>query len=104
MTINRFYWRYGQKPFRLIYVSLIVIFSLGIFYSFFPDSFSDNTLACQSYLTILFNTCYFSVVTFTTLGYGDLSPIGAMKALAALEALFGAITLGFLVVGLTKNS
>ena len=31
---------------------------------------------------------YFSVVTFTTLGYGDFRPIGGCKILASVEALF----------------
>ncbi|GGI51092.1 hypothetical protein GCM10011425_23040 [Mucilaginibacter galii] len=104
MTLNRAYWGYGQKPFQLIKVSLISIFLLAIVYSFFPSSFANNALAGKNYFAVLFNACYFSIVTFTTLGYGDLSPIGGLKILAAIEALFGAITLGFLVAGLTKNS
>ncbi|WP_048149837.1 potassium channel family protein [Palaeococcus ferrophilus] len=32
---------------------------------------------------------YFSIVTATTLGYGDLHPIGLGKAIASAEALFG---------------
>jgi len=32
---------------------------------------------------------YFSVVTATTLGYGDYHPIGVGRAIASLEALFG---------------
>lgn len=104
MTLNKIYWGYGQKPFRLIKFSLAVIFALGLIYSFFPGSFTNNDAASKCYLVSLFNACYFSIVTFTTLGYGDLSPTGAIRILAAVEGLFGAITLGFLVAGLTKNS
>ncbi len=32
---------------------------------------------------------YFSIVTATTIGYGDYHPIGAGRAIASLEALFG---------------
>jgi uncharacterized protein YjbI with pentapeptide repeats len=32
---------------------------------------------------------YFSIVTATTLGYGDLHPIGVGRALASVEAIFG---------------
>jgi len=32
---------------------------------------------------------YFSVVTATTLGYGDLHPVGWGKAIASAEAIFG---------------
>ena len=40
---------------------------------------------------------YFSVVTWTTLGYGDLAPSAEARALAASQALLGYIFLGLLV-------
>lgn len=40
---------------------------------------------------------YFSVVTFTTLGYGDYYPYGLGRPMAALEALTGYLILGTLV-------
>lgn len=40
---------------------------------------------------------YFATVTFTTLGYGDLQPVPAMRLLAGIEAMIGYIYLGFLV-------
>jgi len=44
---------------------------------------------------------YFSFVTLTTLGFGDLSPsVGLPQALTALEALFGSIFLVTLVARL----
>jgi hypothetical protein len=42
---------------------------------------------------------YFSIVTWTTLGYGDFSPIKELRLLAAGQALIGYIFLG-LIVGL----
>ena len=40
---------------------------------------------------------YFSAVTFSTLGFGDYSPVGFGKAAAAFQAMLGNIHLGFLV-------
>jgi len=45
---------------------------------------------------------YFSVVTWTTLGYGDLRPTESMRLFAALQAALGYIFLG-LIVGLATN-
>ena len=42
---------------------------------------------------------YFSVVTWTTLGYGDLRPLEELRILAAIEAALGYLYLG-LIVGL----
>ena len=45
-----------------------------------------------------FWTClYFSVVTFTTLGYGDFHPTESVRMLAAFEALIGYLSLGLLI-------
>lgn len=45
-----------------------------------------------------FATCmYFSIVTWTTLGYGDVRPSETARAFAASEALLGYIFMGILV-------
>ncbi|MDH3346490.1 MAG: ion channel [Desulfobulbaceae bacterium] len=40
---------------------------------------------------------YFSVVTWTTLGYGDLQPINELRMVAAMEALMGYLYMALLV-------
>jgi hypothetical protein len=45
---------------------------------------------------------YFSIVTWTTLGYGDLSPAPDIRIYASLEALLGYIYMA-IAVGVTVN-
>lgn len=45
---------------------------------------------------------YFSIVTWTTLGYGDLKPINELRLIASLEALMGYIYMAILI-GLFLN-
>jgi hypothetical protein len=45
----------------------------------------------------LSDALYFSVVTSTTLGYGDFIPLGPGRPVAALQALVGYLILGILV-------
>ena len=42
------------------------------------------------------DAAYYSVVTFTTLGYGDLQPKGVPRVLACIETFVGYIVLGLL--------
>lgn len=45
-----------------------------------------------------YGTClYFSVVTFSTLGYGDYHPSEAAQGAAATEAMVGYVLMGLLV-------
>ncbi|MBU7025782.1 MAG: two pore domain potassium channel family protein [Theionarchaea archaeon] len=41
---------------------------------------------------------YYSIVTFTTLGYGDIHPLGYSHIIASVEALTGAFFIALFVV------
>lgn len=56
----------------------------------------DNTFA-------FFDCLYYSVVTFTTLGYGDFIPIGLSRLVAATEAFTGSFTIALFVVVFVKK-
>jgi hypothetical protein len=48
---------------------------------------------------------YFSVVTFTTLGYGDFQPaVGLSRFFASLEAIIGAFTMALFAYTLARKT
>ncbi|WP_188202595.1 potassium channel family protein [Thermococcus camini] len=51
----------------------------------------------------IFNVLYYSMVTFTTLGYGDMHPTGWLKALSAIEALTGAVFMALIVAVIARK-
>lgn len=75
--------------------AVLVVFA-GIFqgYGLKPPSGSDPTTALDA--------LYFSVVTWTTLGYGDFTALPELRLLAAMEAFWGYVLFGFFV-GLVVN-
>ena len=50
-----------------------------------------------------FNLIYFSIVTLTTLGYGDYHPVGFSKCISIIEAMLGYVLLGLFVWLLTRK-
>ena len=54
----------------------------------------------------LLDCFYFSITTYTTVGYGDIAPLGDVRFLAGLEALLGLVlitwTASFLFVEMQK--
>lgn len=84
-----------------IYLLLAVIWAL--FYTLvnvmLPGSFDGS--ADGSAHQQLIDFIYFSMVTLTSLGYGDITPLGATaRALATLEVLFGQFYIAVMVAGL----
>jgi hypothetical protein len=83
------------KPFAygLAYFFLVFFFSL-IYFSFFSKEFN-----CE---LNLFKSFYFSVVTSTTLGYGDIQPSLSNNNLLMVISL--QVVLGVLIFGMFLNS
>jgi hypothetical protein len=53
-----------------------------------------GTLAGPAELSLM-NCLYFSAETFTSLGFGDVTPVGPIRLLAGLEALNGLLLIGW---------
>ena len=50
----------------------------------------------------VFTGIYFSIVTISSLGYGDMHPMGISKVLACLEVLFGLVMIGVMIAKVTS--
>ncbi|MEL6195819.1 MAG: ion channel [Myxococcota bacterium] len=84
-----------------IYFALAIVWGMlyGLLEVFYPGSFKLGLE--QGSNPKINDLLYFSVVTLTTLGYGDISPLSPQaKTVAATEALVGQIYLTVLVARL----
>lgn len=95
---------YGENAARVIGFSLLISIVSAICYFFLgvnsPNGmliFSANNDMEQNVFNFL-ECLYFSVITFTTTGYGDFLPIGFSRLVATLEAFIGAFAISLFVV------
>lgn len=82
---------------RASLILLVVIVMLAAFGAVYQQlGLIDDTGAGGPMVHDFWIALYYSVVTFTTLGYGDFYPHGIGRALAGMQALTGYIILGLL--------
>lgn len=100
---------YGEDPLRIVGISMLMILFCAILYTFTGLNYQGVYLAYSAEQTATENfyfflsSLYYSVVTFTTLGYGDFTPVGISRAIAAIEAFTGSFTIALFVVVFVKK-
>lgn len=87
-------WGYGEKPQRLALAMAANIVAFGTL-QFWLGAVPDRSW---------WEHVYFSGITFLTIGYGDLVPIGALPRLVSvLEGVAGILLIGLLIASATKK-
>ncbi len=100
---------YGEKPLNVVLFSLVLIGFCGLLYFLVGVRQGDLALGLAAErglaanLMDLLDCLYFSMVTFTTLGYGDITPHGLARPIAAFEAFTGSFTMALFVVVFVKK-
>ncbi|MBV8061178.1 MAG: two pore domain potassium channel family protein [Alphaproteobacteria bacterium] len=87
---------YGESLSRWAVTCVLVILAFAVAYAGFGAITSGSTSIDKSLR--IYDYIYFSIITFSTLGYGDLHPIGLLgQILACLEVFCGLIMFGLLL-------
>lgn len=93
----------------LIFASLCVYLLIGVIWAYVylmmelvtPEAFSIDIDVQQGYSALLRELLYYSYVTLTTLGYGDITPgTPIARSWAAMEAIVGQLYLTVIVARL----
>lgn len=102
LIFGKLLFGYGERPVRVLIASALIIVACAFVYSQ-PGAliYRDQPACDASFLQGL----YFSTITFTTLGYGDLYPStdGFYRTVAMLEAVAGGCLMALFVVCLAKR-
>ena len=88
---------YGEKPERTAFSSALTIFTFAFFYGI--SGCLHYTVRNPCLYQQIKDSIYFSFVTFTTLGLGDIRPLNDLgKLLICCEAIIGAFLIALFVV------
>ncbi len=89
-----------HRPFvyGVCYLGLIPLYAIG--FTFLPES----SLQLNDHNAGVFSNLYFSIITITTLGYGDITPVGKVgQLLTASESVLGIILIGLFLNSLSHQ-
>ncbi len=92
---------FGERPFNAFFTSVAFIIFFGVLYYFLGFYMNGRVINYDFKIDIkgftinnikdLFNAIHFSMVTFTTVGYGNAIPLGMSKIINMFEMFIGVI-------------
>ena len=108
---------YGEKLGNIIFTIIGIIISCMILYGIDGIKYSDpvngdriigffgNDIQEFGLLNTLGNLFYFSVVVYSTVGFGEMLPTGALgKTVMIFEGMLGGLVLAILIIALYKKT
>ncbi|MBN3040270.1 MAG: hypothetical protein JW867_04010 [Candidatus Omnitrophica bacterium] len=98
LTFSYIIWGHGERPHKTFFSGLLIILLFSFFYMSCHLSDSQKVFSPD-----FFDSLYFSVVTFTTVGYGDFVPVGIAKIGSTLESLAGLFIIPLFVISLSRK-
>src|SRR5213595_1295715 len=109
-NLLRFVWRAPSVNMEVLCASISAYLMLGLMWTMAywlvdqltPGAFAFNTNAGKESMNG-FNAFYFSFVTLSTVGYGDITPVSKVaRMLAAMEAMTGLLYVAVLIARLVS--
>ena len=101
LVFGKMLFGYGERPVRVVFAGALIIFVCAFFYAQPGAVHFRGPVIKESFLQGL----YFSTITFTTLGYGDLYPAADAfhRGLSMIEAVAGSCMMALFVISLAKR-
>ena len=102
---------YGEKIGNIFYSILVVLVTCALLYGINGVEYQDRNLSFfaddiqeYGYLRTLGNLFYFSVVIFTTVGFGEITPLGLLnKTVMIIEGLSGGIIVTIFIIAIYRQ-
>ena len=114
LLILKWCWGYGVYTHRIVGSMVLVVLMCGLVYGIFggPSTIKNYYVPAGQHaeatqvrvvLETDFSPWYFSVITFTTIGYGDYAPLGWLRLVAGAEGVIGLFLMALFTVSFARK-
>ena len=97
---------YATSPGRVLFSVLVFWFTFGSVYFLIDLSGLGRTVssvANPDHLSVLAQSFYHSAITFFTIGYGDVFPVGLSRIVSGLEGFMGVFMMSYFTVAFVRK-
>lgn len=98
LSFSYLVWGHGERPVRTFFSGIVIIFLSAIVYTQ-----GELYYRALPYQPNFWEALYFSVVTFTTVGFGDFTALGWARPIVMVEALCGLFIVPLFMIGLSRK-
>jgi hypothetical protein len=97
---------YATSPGRVLFSVLVFWFFFGLVYFIIDLTGFGKTVSSVSnpdHLSVLVQSFYHSAITFFTIGYGDVFPIGLSRLISGIEGFMGVFMMSYFTVAFVRK-
>ena len=106
MLVFDFMGLYATSPLRVVFSNIIIYFFFALLYTVIPyisNSSLSSTQPDQSFWFKFWDAAYYTGITYFTVGYGDILPIGPIRYLADITAFTGVFMMSYFTVAFVRK-
>jgi hypothetical protein len=98
-TMSRWVWGYGERPLRTFFTGWFILVFCALIYQYSGKVLVHGVVRPITY----FEALYLSVITFSTVGYGDYLPGGGARIVSVFLGFSGIFLPSLFLVALTRR-
>jgi len=97
---------YATSPLRVVFSNIVMILTFGLIFTVLPyiaETSLTNVDPSLSFWSKYWISVYYTGITYFTVGYGDICPVGVLRLVADLTAFIGVFMMSYFTVAFVRK-
>jgi hypothetical protein len=97
---------YATSPLRVIFSNIVMILFFAMIFTTLPyiaSTYLNGINPDDPFWTKYWNTAYYTAITYFTVGYGEILPVGILRLVADITAFVGVFMMSYFTVAFVRK-